>query len=44
MHGAVIPVTRVQSRCARQRPRGVNADKEKEETQYVIVTKDDEAR
>ena len=44
MHGAVIPVARVRSLCACQRPGGVDAGKEKEETQHVIVTKEGEAR
>ena len=34
----------LRSRCACQRPGGANAGKENKETQYVIVTKDDEAR
>ena len=40
----MIPVARILSRCAHQRPRGVDTGKENEETQYVIVTKDSKAR
>ena len=36
------PTARVRSRCARQCPGGVDAGKEKEETQYVILTREDE--